>query len=64
MARKLGHEQSAFRAKVKSQFGCALEFLSKDQASGLIDTLNRHLKGNGHVAPADAAITWDRGLRR
>lgn len=47
IARKLGHEQGSFRSKVKAEFGKALEFLSKDEASALITRLNAHLNGNG-----------------
>lgn len=47
IARKLGVEQSSFRGKVKAQYGCQLEFLSRQQASELITTLNTQLNGNG-----------------
>lgn len=43
MARKLGAEQAGFRAKVKGQYGCQLEFLSRTQASELITALNTQL---------------------
>ena len=58
IARKLGHEQGTFRSKVKAEFGKALEFLSKDEASTLISRLNGHLKGNGdgsHEQPSQVA---------
>lgn len=45
MARKLGAEQSAFRGKVKAQFGVQLEFLNRTQASELITALNTQLNG-------------------
>lgn len=47
IARKLGHEQTSFRSKVKAEFGKALEFLSKEEASTLIGRLSGHLNGNG-----------------
>lgn len=47
IARKLGVEQSDFRSKVKVKFGVQLEFLSRNQASDLITTLNTQLNGNG-----------------
>lgn len=46
MARKLGLEQAGFRAKVKGQYGCQLEFLSRTQASELITALNTKLNGS------------------
>lgn len=46
MARKLGVEQAGFRSKVKGQYGCQLEFLSRTQASELITTLNGQLNGS------------------
>lgn len=46
MARKLGVEQSAFRAKVKAQFGVQLEFLNRTQASEMITALNTQLNGS------------------
>jgi hypothetical protein len=49
IARKLGNEQSAFRSRVKAQYGCQLEFLSRQQASELITVLNDQLNGNGHA---------------
>lgn len=48
IARRLGHEQASFRSKVKAEFGKALEFLGKDEASTLITRLNGHLNGNGN----------------
>lgn len=47
MARKLGVEQSTFRAKVKAQFGVQLEFLNRTQASDLITALNTQLNRAG-----------------
>lgn len=47
IARKLGVEQSSFRAKVKAQFGVQLEFLGRQQASELIKALDAQLNGNG-----------------
>ncbi|MCC6334318.1 MAG: hypothetical protein IT380_10065 [Myxococcales bacterium] len=58
IARKLGHEQGTFRSKVKAEFGKALEFLSKEEASMLISRLNGHLNGNGdghHEAESQVA---------
>lgn len=47
IARKLGVEQSSFRSQVKVKFGCQLEFLSRQQASELITTLNAQLHNGG-----------------
>lgn len=46
IARKLGVELAGFRSKVKGQYGCQLEFLSRTQASELITTLNAQLNGS------------------
>lgn len=43
MARKLGVDQSGFRAQVKQRYGAQLEFLSRQQASELITSLNAQL---------------------
>jgi hypothetical protein len=53
IARKLGVEQASFRSKVKAQYGVQLEFLSRQQASELITSLNAQLNGNGSVHHAD-----------
>ena len=47
IARKLGVEQSGFRAQVKQRYGCQLEFLSRQQASELITSLNAQLHNGG-----------------
>lgn len=47
IARKLGVEQSSFRAQVKVKFGCQLEFMSRQQASQLITDLNAQLHNGG-----------------
>lgn len=43
IARKLAYETSAFRNQVKQRFGAQLEFLTRQQASQLIDSLNAQL---------------------
>ena len=43
-------EQSSLRAQTKAQYGVQLEFLSRQQASELIDALSRKLSANGHDA--------------
>jgi hypothetical protein len=53
IARKLGVEQSAFRTKVKSHYGCQLEFLNRQQASEVITSLNAQLNGNGSGSHAN-----------
>jgi hypothetical protein len=55
IARKAGLEQSSLRAQVKVQFGVQLEFLSRQQASELIDALSRKLSANGHAPTAAEA---------
>ncbi|MBE2254333.1 MAG: hypothetical protein IAE78_32700 [Myxococcus sp.] len=58
IARKLGVvEQSSFRSQVKTKFGCQLEFLSRQQASELITTLNAQLHNGGehHEQQPDGA---------
>lgn len=59
IARKLGLEQSSLRGQVKTQFGTVLEFLSREQASQLIDALNRKVaaNGNGHASAPEQAGT-------
>lgn len=47
IARKLGAEQAGFRSQVKNRFGVQLEFVSRQQASELITSLNAQLNGNG-----------------
>jgi Rad52/22 family double-strand break repair protein len=49
IGRKAGLEQSSLRAQVKAQYGVQLEFLSRQQASDLIDALSRKLAANGHA---------------
>ncbi len=46
IGRKAGYEQGKLRALAKSEHGAAIEFLSRAQASALIDRLNREA-GNG-----------------
>jgi hypothetical protein len=53
LARKLDIEKVAFRNRVKSRFGCTVEFLDRQTASHLIGELSSKL-GNGH-APGEAA---------
>lgn len=54
LARKLGFDQSVFRGQVKSEFGAALEFLSREQASQLISRLSQKAaNGNGHAHHAE-----------
>lgn len=60
IARKAGLEQSSLRSQVKERFGVVLEFLSREQASLLIDALSRKLNGDaeGHsngAAPPHAS---------
>lgn len=58
IARKLGAEQSGFRSQVKTRFGCQLEFLTRQQASELITSLNAQLHNGGEHhgnQPEDAA---------
>jgi hypothetical protein len=47
IARKLGVEQSSFRAQVKQRYGSQMEFLAKNQASELITSLNAQLHNGG-----------------
>ncbi len=54
IGRKLGVEPSALRSRVKSQFGCQLEFISREQASLVIKSLDAQLNGNGSGHPAEA----------
>ena len=57
IARKAGLEQASLRAQVKVQFGSQLEFLSRQQASELIDALSRKVSANGHApSGAEAAL--------
>lgn len=48
ISRKLGIAQTALRNQVRSQFGANLEFLSREQASQLIDALNRKSANGAH----------------
>jgi hypothetical protein len=48
ISRKAGVEQGSLRAQVLKQYGVKLEFLSRQQASDLIDALSRKLSSNGH----------------
>jgi len=54
IGRKLGVEPSALRSRVKTQFGCQLEFISREQASLVIKSLDTQLNGNGSGHPAEA----------
>lgn len=56
IARKAGLEQSSLRSQVKIQFGVQLEFLSRQQASELIDALGRKVSSNGHAAGVADAV--------
>lgn len=57
LARKLGFEQSTFRGQVKQEFGAALEFLTRDQASQLITRLTQKASnGNGHAHHANGEL--------
>ena len=47
LARKLGFEQSTFRGQVKTEFRSALEFLTREQASNLIDRLTQKAANGG-----------------
>lgn len=46
IARKLNVETSVFRTEVKQRFGAQLEFLTRQQASELIDSLHRQRAEN------------------
>lgn len=50
IARKIGIEPAALRARVKAQYGVQTEWLTKSQASETIKTLDAQLRGNGHDA--------------
>lgn len=50
IARKLGIETAALRARVKNAMGKQLEFISKNEASELIKQLDAQLNGNGQDA--------------
>jgi hypothetical protein len=54
ISRKLGVEPSAIRSRVKTQFGCQLEFISREQASQVIKSLDAQLNGNGSGHTGDA----------
>lgn len=57
LARKLGFEQSTFRGQVKQEFGAALEFLTREQASQLITRLTQKASnGNGHPHQANGEL--------
>lgn len=47
IARKLGIDPTALRARVKAQYGAQLEFVTKSQASEIIKLLDAQLNGNG-----------------
>ena len=51
MARKLGHEQSAFRKMIRDRYGVQPEFLDKHTASTIIDQMSARLS-NGASHPA------------
>jgi hypothetical protein len=59
IGRKLGVEPSAIRSRVKTQFGCQLEFISREQASQVIKSLDTQLNGNGS---GHAALDQGEGL--
>lgn len=48
IGRKLGHEQGELRAFIKKQFGAQPEFLTREQASGLISAMSAQA-ANGHA---------------
>lgn len=48
IARKLGIEQSSFRAQIKATHGVQLEFLPRNVASTVISALQGQLNGNGN----------------
>ena len=47
ISRKLGTDPAALRSRVKTQFNCQLEFLSREQASTVINSLQAQLNSNG-----------------
>lgn len=47
ISRKLGTDPAALRSRVKTQFNCQLEFLSREQASTVITSLQSQLNSNG-----------------
>jgi hypothetical protein len=47
IARKLGIDPAALRARVKAQYGAQLEFVTKVNASEIIKLLDAQLNGNG-----------------
>ena len=47
ISRKLGTDPAALRSRVKTQFNCQLEFLSREQASLVISSLQAQLNSNG-----------------
>ncbi len=55
IARKLAFETSAFRNQVKQRFGAQLEFLTRQQASQLIDSLNAQLNSTEAQSQEGAA---------
>ena len=56
LARRLGFDQGTFRGQVKTEFGSALEFLTREKASSLIDRLTQKASnGNGHAHAANGA---------
>ena len=55
IARNLNYDQSSFRAMVRENFGAQPEFLTKEQASQLIDMLARPAPANGNGAGHDRA---------
>ena len=46
LARKAGVELPSLRTQVKAQYGANLEFLTRQQASELIEALNRKVSDN------------------
>ncbi len=53
ISRKLGTDPAALRSRVKTQFNCQLEFLSREQASLVITSLQTQLTSNGSGHHAD-----------
>lgn len=53
ISRKLGTDPAALRSRVKTQFNCQLEFLSREQASLVISSLQAQLNSNGASHHAD-----------
>lgn len=54
ISRKLGTDPAALRSRVKTQFNCQLEFLSREQASLVISSLQAQLNGNHADPPGES----------